>query len=163
MIVKTERLYRLHTCKDCNLCKWRHLVIKFNPSHVVNFWVRCASGNFCLNRHSAGLLNIFTAAKTSLLIWIEILGYTAPFMFEFEFDCWAEESFFLWRVFWSYPSQPRVTLHCLASDLTVCFCIAPCGFVLHRVSTPPNGLGHQCWPHHREGNKRWPLMQMREK
>ena len=58
----------------CNQCKWRHLVaqfgtnasgaiwwpnlqqmqevhvvVKFNPSHGVNFWVRCASGNvsFC--------------------------------------------------------------------------------------------------------------------
>ena len=26
-------------------CKWRHVVAKFSPSHGVNFWVRCASGN----------------------------------------------------------------------------------------------------------------------
>ena len=29
----------------CNYCKWCHIVDKFNPSHGVNFWVRCASGN----------------------------------------------------------------------------------------------------------------------
>ena len=39
----------------CDQCKWRHLVAKFatnagaamlfNPSHGVNFWVHCASGN----------------------------------------------------------------------------------------------------------------------
>ena len=29
----------------CNYCKWCHVVDKFNPSHGVNFWVRCASGN----------------------------------------------------------------------------------------------------------------------
>ena len=42
----------------CNYCKWHHLVAKFatvcklcyvvakfNPSHGVNFWVCCASGN----------------------------------------------------------------------------------------------------------------------
>ena len=29
----------------CNLCKWRHVVAKFNPIYGVNFWVRCASGN----------------------------------------------------------------------------------------------------------------------
>ena len=29
----------------CNKCKRCHVVAKFNPSHGVNFWVRCASGN----------------------------------------------------------------------------------------------------------------------
>ena len=29
----------------CNKCKRCHVVAKFNPSHWVNFWVRCASGN----------------------------------------------------------------------------------------------------------------------
>ena len=29
----------------CNKCKWCHIVAKFSPSHGVNFWVRCASGN----------------------------------------------------------------------------------------------------------------------
>ena len=29
----------------CNECKWCHVVAKFSPSHGVNFWVRCASGN----------------------------------------------------------------------------------------------------------------------
>ena len=29
----------------CNWCNWCHVVAKFNPSHGVNFWVRCASGN----------------------------------------------------------------------------------------------------------------------
>ena len=29
----------------CNLCKWCYVVAKFDPSHGVNFWVRCASGN----------------------------------------------------------------------------------------------------------------------
>ena len=28
---------------------WCHVVAKFNPSHGVNFWVRCASGN--VSRH----------------------------------------------------------------------------------------------------------------
>ena len=29
----------------CNKCKWCNVVAKFSPSHAVNFWVRCASGN----------------------------------------------------------------------------------------------------------------------
>ena len=29
----------------CNECKWCHVVALFSPSHEVNFWVRCASGN----------------------------------------------------------------------------------------------------------------------
>ena len=29
----------------CNLCKWCYVVAKFYPSHGVNFWVLCASGN----------------------------------------------------------------------------------------------------------------------
>ena len=29
----------------CNKCKRCHIVAKFSPSHGVNFWVRCASGN----------------------------------------------------------------------------------------------------------------------
>ena len=31
----------------CNKCKRCHVVAQFNPSHGVNFWVRCASGNVC--------------------------------------------------------------------------------------------------------------------
>ena len=30
------------------ICKRCHVVAKFNPSHGVNFWVRCASGNVFL-------------------------------------------------------------------------------------------------------------------
>ena len=33
------------------ICKWRHVVAKFSSSLGVNFWVRCASGNVCLDRH----------------------------------------------------------------------------------------------------------------
>ena len=33
----------------CNYCKWCHVVDKFNPSHGVNFWVHCASGNVLLD------------------------------------------------------------------------------------------------------------------
>ena len=29
----------------CNKCKWSYVIAKFNPSHGVHFWVRCASGN----------------------------------------------------------------------------------------------------------------------
>ena len=29
----------------CDKWKWCYIVAKFNPSHRVNFWVRCASGN----------------------------------------------------------------------------------------------------------------------
>ena len=38
----------------CNLCKWFHVVAKFIPSHGVNFWVCCASGNVymvCIPHH----------------------------------------------------------------------------------------------------------------
>ena len=31
-----------------NLSMWCHVVAKFSPSHRVNFWVRCASGNVSL-------------------------------------------------------------------------------------------------------------------
>ena len=32
------------------ICKWCHVVAKFNPSYGVNFWVRCAAGNVYLIR-----------------------------------------------------------------------------------------------------------------
>ena len=36
-------------CQICNECTWRHVVAKVCPSHRVNIWVRCASGNVFVN------------------------------------------------------------------------------------------------------------------
>ena len=52
----------------CYKCKWRHVVAKFSPSHGVNFWVRCASGNvFWKHALQGKCVQIFEACLCSRL------------------------------------------------------------------------------------------------
>ena len=49
----------------CNKCKRCHVVAKFNPSHEVNFWVRCASGNVSSQTKQLHIKYMFMCFKVS--------------------------------------------------------------------------------------------------
>ena len=49
-------------------CKWCHVVAKFNPSHGVNFWVRCASGNVFMNNFIF-LVGTTNGGSNTLMRW----------------------------------------------------------------------------------------------
>ena len=51
------------------ICKWCHVVAKFNPSHGVNFWVRCASGNVLMSTLPPdAYLGAFVISQVSYLV-----------------------------------------------------------------------------------------------
>ena len=57
----------------CNKCKRYYVVAKFNPSHGVNFWVRCASGNVYLC-----VLSFFVCFVFSILTWTHVPCCSQP-------------------------------------------------------------------------------------
>ena len=59
----------------CNKCKRCHVVAKFNPSHGVNFWVRCASGNVWIFHY----LNLFDNTRPNKHSTSQIHNINFPF------------------------------------------------------------------------------------
>ena len=76
----------------CNWCKWCHVVAKFSPSHGVNFWVRCASGN--VFSHSSKFLK--------LVHFSECLDFL-DFLFDFQMKTWFQLSH-LNNADWWFPT-----------------------------------------------------------